>query len=283
LTWFLDLRALPVGGDRASRVMPTNGIAEQPLTDLLMQARGRHVTFVAHGFNVSRQEGVDELSGWAKRLTLQPSGLLVGVLWPGDSRYLPVLDYPGEDSVAAHAGKMLGPLIERNFTAAAALSFVSHSLGARVVLETIRAMSATVGIHTLSLMAGAIDDDCLTNQYRLEINRVNRVQVLASLKDDVLSLAFPVGNLAAGIISQGHPYWHAALGHRGPEFGWPGKIVNGWQIPDEWEYGHGDYLPHTDAPPAVKFPVPAYVPDQTEPAPPDKPAWSASIVSTRLR
>jgi len=225
------------------------------------------------------------LSEWETLLSLPPPSLFVGILWPGDARLLRVVDYPFEDAVAIRCGRMLGPYIDRYFPGSASVSFVSHSLGARIVLESVRAMAGLV--REVALMAGAVDDDCLTGQYRSDLARVGAVSVLASAQDEVLSAAFPIGNLFAGIVSRGHPYWHAALGHLGPQTGWPGKIEAGWQIPDAWVYGHGDYLPPAGGPVGGRLNLPVDVPPRTAPVPPYaipwKPAWSAGVISTRLR
>ena len=101
MTWFLDLRALPVGGEPATEVITKLDTAVVDISRLANEARGKHVLFGTHGFNVDRQQGNDSLSGWETWLTLPLGSLFVGVLWPGDSRWLPVLDYPVEDSVAA--------------------------------------------------------------------------------------------------------------------------------------------------------------------------------------
>ena len=64
----------------------------------------------------------------------EPS-VFVGLLWPGDSVWLHALSYPEEPRVANKAGQLIAPFIENNLSAAASISFASHSLGARVVLE----------------------------------------------------------------------------------------------------------------------------------------------------
>jgi hypothetical protein len=275
MTWFLDLRAQPVGGEPAAEVTPWRNGAPAPITDLIAEARGRHVLFATHGFNVDRQQGTAALTGWATWLTLPLSTLVVGVLWPGDARWVPVLDYPLEDSVATKSGRLLGPYLDANFRAAASISFASHSLGARMVLETIAAMKGSV--RRLNLMAGAIDDDCLTNQYAGLLDRIQEISILASARDAVLATAFPLGN----------PYWSAALGHDGPAVVPAGKIQGPWQIPDTWNYGHGDYLAPGAAPGGDPFMLPVDVPPQgsADPAhaPPWRPAWSAGLVSTRFR
>jgi hypothetical protein len=108
-------------------------------------------------------------------------------------------------------------------------------------------------------MAGAIDDDCLNAEFKTAAARIGEISVLASKKDEVLSALFPLGNLFGGILAAGHPWWHAALGHAGPSSPWPGNFQAPFEIPDNWNYGHGNYL-QIDSPPAPPIPRPTNVP-----------------------
>ena len=169
------------------------------------------------------------------------------------------------------------------FAGAASISFASHSLGARVVLATIAHL--TLPVRRLILMAGAIDDNCLSKEYKAAVANIGEISVLASKKDEVLSAAFPLGNFFAGIIAEGHPWWRAALGHCGPVRPQPATFRAPYEIPKSWNYGHGDYLAVCNPPPAA-IPTPTTVPPPGTPAlaaPCEKTAWSASFVSTRFR
>ncbi|WP_297840530.1 alpha/beta hydrolase [Pseudomonas sp.] len=278
MTWFLDLRSDSVGGVTASQVIVRQGNGHYPnFTELVAQAQGRDVLFATHGFNVNRVDGVASLSGWEQLLDLGPGALFVGILWPGDSRWMPVLDYPFEDSEAMRSAVLLATFIDLHFSGAASRSFVSHSLGARVVLETIKNMHLSV--TQAILMAGAINDNCLTTQYETIVKDLQAVSVLASLEDHVLQLAFPLGNPLAGIISKGHPYWQGALGRSGPDLPIPGNVDPHWAIPDPWKYDHGDYLGGT--PPKIGAPV--NLPPASTFKLVSKPAWSAGFVSYRFK
>lgn len=161
---FLDLRAMPTGGfvadevqvlDAGQRVLPPEVFARE--------VRGHDLLLATHGFNVSGQHGIRALGGWERLCGLPSPCLYVGVLWPGDSRFLPLLDYPVEGSVALDSGRLLARFLNRWATGAATISFSSHSLGARVLLETVGNLDRTV--RTAVLMAGAIEADCLTREY----------------------------------------------------------------------------------------------------------------------
>jgi alpha/beta hydrolase family protein DUF900 len=294
MTLFLNLRATVKGGLVADQVTPQevassvpNPLAATSLVpdQIARTVAGRDVLLATHGFNVDWQSGVRGLSGWEPLLTLPSGGMMVGVLWPGDSRWAPIIDYPFEGGVAKKSGQLLAAFLNQWFAGAATISFASHSLGARVVLETIRGLSRQP--RRLILMAGAIDDDCLTDEYKDAAAQFDSqtISVLASRKDEVLALAFPPGNLVEGILTPGHPFWHSAIGHAGPQAPCPTQVRAGWQIPDVWKFGHHNYLPPSP-PPTVPLVPPTNLPQPPPPAVPPVPgptsAWSAGFVSTRL-
>jgi hypothetical protein len=292
MTSFLDVRLSAVGGNLAASVAIDQGTDignYQSLSkaQLLDDIQGRHVLIATHGFNVNRADGIAHLCNWEGLLQLAPASVFVGLLWPGDSIWAHGLDYPEEPRIADEAGQLIAPFLDENFGSAASISFVSHSLGARVVLETISQMRRPV--RRLTLMAGAIDDNCLNTEFQAAAPGIGEISILASAKDEVLSAIFPLGNLFAGIIAEGHPWWHAAIGHRGPSHPWPGNFNAPFEIPDNWNFGHGNYL-QIDPPPARPpfIATPTVVPPNGS-APPAagatgwQEAWSAAFSSTRFR
>ena len=167
MTQFLDVRIQPVGGELARAVCcPGHEHRElhrdaccRLLAAISRAARADRDTRLQCG---SRERDC-ELSNWGSLLQLPPGSAFVGLLWPGDSMWAHGLDYPGEARVADDAGALVAAFIDANFQSAASVSFASHSLGARVVLATISKM--TMRVRRLTLMAGAIDDDCLTTEF----------------------------------------------------------------------------------------------------------------------
>jgi len=108
------------------------------LDSLLDSIRGRDVLIAVHGFNVNRADGIACLSNWAGLLQLpQPNSAFIGILWPGDSVWRMASTIPMKPKIADEAGVLAAAFIDANFQNAASISFASHSLGARVVLETI--------------------------------------------------------------------------------------------------------------------------------------------------
>jgi hypothetical protein len=291
MTRFLDVRLSSVGGDLAASVSIYQGttIDDYQTLDkeqLLADIRGRHVLIGTHGFHVDRANGIASLSNWEGLLQLTPpNSVFVGLLWPGDSVWAHGLDYPDEPKIANQAGDLIAPFLDENFGDAASVSFASHSLGARVVLRTIAAMNLPV--RRTTLMAGAIDDNCLNTEFKAAADKIGEISVLASKKDEVLSALFPLGNLIGGIIAEGHPWWHAALGRCGPSNPRPGNFQSPFEIPDSWKYGHHNYL-QVDPPPPASVPMPTYIPPKGA-APPSsgalgwQEAWSAAFCSTRFR
>jgi hypothetical protein len=290
MTRFLDVRLSTTGDGLATYVAINQGtnIGNYRSLDkaqLLDDIRGRHVLIGTHGFNVNRADGIACLSNWEGLLQLAPPSVFVGLLWPGDSVWAHGLDYPEEPRIANEAGQLIAPFLDANFGGAASISFVSHSLGARVVLKTVSQLSLPV--RRVTLMAGAIDDNCLNTEFKAAAAKVGEISVLASRKDEVLSAAFPLGNLLAGIIAEGHPWWHAALGHTGPSSPRPANFQAPFEIPDNWNFGHGNYL-QIDAPPTPSIAAPTDVPPNGSPEPAGGArgwyeAWSAAFSSTRFR
>jgi hypothetical protein len=291
MTKFLDLRLQPVGGGLATAVGINQGTsisdyAGLSLSNLLGAIQGRHVLIATHGFNVNRSAGIDCLSNWESLLQLPQLSAFVGLLWPGDSTWAHGLDYPDEPKVADHAGALLASFIDANFQGAASISFASHSLGVRVVLATISRLSLPV--RRVTLMAPAIDDNCLTKEFKAAAAKIGAISVLASKKDSVLSEAFPLGNLVAGIIDQGHPWWRAALGHCGPTKPWPANFQAPFELPDIWKFKHSNYL-QIDKPEPPALPLPVDVPAPGSPPPGPVPpvqgwqeAFSSAFASTRF-
>lgn len=288
MTQFIDCRIQPVGGGLATTVSVFQGTnignyTGLNLADLQKSIQGRDVLIATHGFNVNRSDGINCLSNWESLLQPHPFPGFVGLLWPGDSVWAHGLDYPEEPKIADEAGSLLAEFIDANFRQAASIWFASHSLGARVILSTISNLSLPV--RGVTIMAGAIDDDCLATEFQAVAAKIGTINLLSSKKDEVLSLIFPLGNFFAGIIAEGHPWWRAALGRSGPAQPWPTNFQAPFEIPDNWEFEHGNYL-QIDQPPPPDLLLPVNVPPNGSAPPPVKgwqEAFSSAFASTRFR
>ncbi|HEY2627554.1 MAG TPA: DUF726 domain-containing protein [Usitatibacter sp.] len=288
MTLFINLRATPVGGDVVDLPYAMDASAASPnvtrvsTADFAARVAGKDLIVATHGFNVDQQHGIVALSKWSTQLP--SSYVFVGALWPGDSKYLPVIDYVYEGPEAIHSGRNLANYLNANAAGARSITLTSHSLGARVILEAIRGLDAAPSPQKVVLMAGAIENDCLVREYSDSARKVQQgIRVLASMRDLVLEFAFPVGNLFGQIVMHGHPYDRSALGRAGPAQTMLAGVTS-WQIPGEWKYDHGDYLPGDGVIGTVPPVLAAPMPNDSEPSTSSgwKRAWSAAAVTDYL-
>jgi hypothetical protein len=247
MTYFLNFRAQPVGGYGKDPVLfQGDGTTDPPALAIIPESQyrqilyGKRILFATHGFNVNYRAGARALGKLDQYLGLGDPALFIGMLWPGDS-WLPVVDYPFEGNVAIDCGKRLAAFCNAYCTTARSLSFMSHSLGARLLLAALLHVDRDVDL--LCIMAGAINRNCLTAEYAEALHNVRTVVGLSSHKDDVLKLAYAVGDPIADLLHDDHTPFQAALGYDGPALPAPPDVLWPWQIPDLPPYTHGDYLP----------------------------------------
>lgn len=246
MTLYMNFRQQRVGGGVVDPIfLEGDGTVAAPNLKLVPNERiggrlaQRDVLFATHGFNVSFSEGACSLGTLEGALDLPSNCQYVAVLWPGDS-WLPVINYPFEGSSAIDCGKRLAKFCNRSLASAASLSFITHSLGARLALEAAKNLNRKA--RAFCLTAAAINRDCLSAQYASAFANVSVVSVLASRRDMVLKLAYPIGDPIADILGFDHRLFTPALGYAGPPNA-IGATVPPWQIPDADGYNHGDYLP----------------------------------------
>src|SRR5262249_1877754 len=174
---------------------------------------GKNALFATHGFNVTQSEGAASLGALDKYLNLTPPSLLVGVLWPGDS-YIPIVDYPFEGDVAIDCGQRLAAFCNDCCPSAQTLSFVSHSLGARLILQAVGGLARKA--QSVCLTAAAINRDCLNTEYAAAARNSQSISILSSREDYVLKIAFSVGDPFADLLHDDHTPFEMALGYAGP-------------------------------------------------------------------
>ena len=246
MTLFVNLRAGPYGAVCSPYVLRGDPLADDPpmMTPMLWEsipplARRRRVILAAHGFNVPYADSLRSLGRLEAALQIQPSELFLGVTWPGDW-IVPAINYPFEEGVAAKAGRLLGAFCGRWLAGASTVTLVSHSLGARVILEAIKSSSRR--IHHACLAAGAINDRCLIDEYAAAAENCDVITTLSSLEDTVLEYAYPLGDVLADVLLPDHRECEAALGRRGPAAPIPTRVTP-YEIPDADGYDHHDYFP----------------------------------------
>jgi len=245
MTYFLNFRSQAVGGPVVDPYLLTGdgsaapaAVSVVPSSEVSSIFVGKHVLFVTHGFNVSYQDGANSLELLGRYLDLASPYLFVGMLWPGDA-WIPIVDYPFEGDVAIDCGKRLANFCNASCVGAQSLSFASHSLGARFLLQAIAGLNRRAKL--LCMMAGAVNRDCLSAEYASIAAKCDRIAALASHCDDVLKLAFTIGDPFADLLHDDHTPFRPALGYDGPAT--PTTVVAPWQIPDTLDYGHGSYMP----------------------------------------
>ena len=248
----LDLRSADVDG----AVVPARLTLATPTMDTLQQCQDE--VFLVHGFNVNRSNGAAELQNLAPLLPAVGDGAVVAVLWPGDSAFGP-LSYPFETNKADDSAVELAKFINDNLPQRPSISLVAHSLGSRVVMQTVQQLKIMgVTVDQVCLLAAAIDNNSLasTAEYRAAAEYASRVAVLHSPSDHVLKFAYPAGNLLSAFL-----HWtatsDAALGFTGPTSASapngsvPGE-VQATGIPAADQVDHSDYIPNAAGPPSDK-------------------------------
>jgi esterase/lipase superfamily enzyme len=252
LFFILDFRSADVDG----AVVPGRLTLGTPTLDMLRECR--NVVFLVHGFNVSRSDGSAGLRNLSGLLPVVGEGAAVAVLWPGDSMLGPT-SYSFETNKADDSAVELAKFIGDNLPGCPSISFAAHSLGSRVVMQTVQQLKIMgVPVSQVCLMAGAIDNDSLAGEaaYLAAAQYADRVAVLYSPSDTVLQYAYPAGNLLSAFL-----HWtatsNAALGFTGPL----AAPTDNQPIPQEVQataiqksaaVNHSDYIPNAVGPPSSK-------------------------------
>jgi pimeloyl-ACP methyl ester carboxylesterase len=250
MIYVLDFRMSPVSGAVASGHLERSGAPGVELGTEDDLRREPRLTFLLHGFNVNRANGRAALTRFAQQLPSVTGGV-VAVLWPGDSLLGP-LSYSFEGNDADDTAAELARYIDRVVTPGTELSLVAHSLGCRVAMETVRRLnSGRYPVRQVCLLAAAIDDYslALAESYRAAVAGSDRVAVLASKRDQVLRLAYPIGDLLQSFFFFLKDTAGLALGYHGPkprrEQLVPGNVIH-VQIPDSRGSNHSHYFPEDD-------------------------------------
>ncbi len=250
MVWIINQRTAGQAGAIAAAacwdVTPGPTPTYAVVTPAALDARtaGREVIIAIHGFNLSRPKAVRAYATLERMLALTDDQVFLGVCWPGDG-WAPVVNYPWEASDARKCGDLLAAWLTTAIPRAQSFSFVSHSLGGRLLLQAVRSLARPAG--EVCITAGAVDDDALVKEFAALKDKARRVSVLTSRRDKVLLGAYPLGDLISDLfLGDKHSPWHGALGFYGPNpAGAPGNMTHR-PIPKALGYDHGDYFPPTD-------------------------------------
>jgi len=235
-----------LGGDLSVRERPSGGgvtkeVLENPAGWMLLYSR---VVILVHGYNNSLKAAC---RSYAKLRRLMPVRFpRVGqFFWPGDlsNGLLSKLSYPAQiESAREAAGRLARFLgdVARERRMPLEIVLVGHSLGCRVVLETLRAarsMTDWPSVRVVCLMAAAVPRGHVRpgGELRDAIAAGRDRLVLHSRDDGVLQWTFPIGQLAAGVKEWGGQIWPEAVGRHGNPTSYP---TQSYEMSGN---GHGDY------------------------------------------
>ena len=234
----LSVRVEPKGGKVADQVKVLDGASPQGRRSLVL---------LIHGYANSQdaacgsfQACINNLEQTASQASSQLLSPIFKFYWPGDTK-LPVisqLSYPWEIGPARDSAARLAEFLQGLAGPGGTpveIHLVSHSLGGRVVLETLKHFqgfsSAPVIFKSMSMMAAAVPVHMAGNSNQLLYPALipERRQVLFSSSDLVLMIAFRAGEFAAG-----EGFFPEAVGTYGhPNGMWQQKNLQGYE---HWEY-----------------------------------------------
>lgn len=218
----------------------------------------REILVMVHGFNNHEQEAAEAYIGFRvgqySSGTVRPGSLdriLADCFWPGDADWgwfdfaQPLVYgkavYKAKDSAKALAKLLVDlPNLET-------VSFIGHSLGCRVVLETVEILlnGGHPAIGRICLMAPAVPVEMVQAGGRFDgvLRKLQglrvKIRILHSTDDGVLGGAFVPGQASAGPKEASV----RALGRKGPPQSMPGF---GYNVSHQQIYGagHSNYWGH---------------------------------------
>lgn len=226
----------------------------------------RECLVLVHGFNNTDSEASEAYLGFRSRekeIFSPPDPqtyehLFGDAFWPGDADWWSFFDkadfliYPAAVHTAVRAATELANALWR-MPNLETVDFIGHSLGSRVVLETLLLLRtrALPRVRRVALMAAAVPSEMLEpggRFYDLLIalhGEGTTIDILHSSADTVLHYAFPPGQSLAG----GREASERALGRFGPSPLMPGYRSN---ISEREIDGaaHGDYWGHSRTAPS---------------------------------
>ena len=217
----------------------------------------REAVVLVHGFNNHYGEAAVAYQGfrdqqYRRDSSMMPSALenlLADAHWPGDAAWgaadlIDFLVYPYAVGTARNAGPVLAAHLSQ-MPNLEIVHFIGHSLGCRLVLETIRQLRNRPRVGKVCLMAAAVPVFKVEWGGDLEtaMVRAQHVLVLHSKSDLVLTAAFPPGQTVA---SGDEGFFPTALGHEQP----PPTVAGSVDAINIVGAGHGDYWGHSDTQPS---------------------------------
>lgn len=242
------------------------------------QLSERRIVILVHGFNVDSKSARQTYRQFLNRLEtevwptpLAKFGAFWGFHWPGDhqSQVMSVATFSVRIATAKDAGEQLARLIVEYLRPDQEVFFVAHSLGCRVVLEALYAITVRehqqgkplgAPVRGVFLMAAAVPHQLCEDGRKFRRRDPERPHdwVVHSENDRILQLLFTRGEWANGENG----------GEAVGRYGRPGAPER-WYRTVRTKLGHGDYwsewpLVIENIPDMLGAPVPQQPPEQPE-------------------
>jgi hypothetical protein len=183
-------------------------------TQFLQELRGRRLTVLVHGYNNEERDVVGSYGTIDRQMrqlgflggTAAAYDALVGFAWPGGAIGV---SFPFARQRASESASRFTRLLGELRGTGATLDLNTHSLGAHVAFEALRASPAPV-VRNAWNFASAVDNESIEQgeRYHLASRRCQNFYVFHSKHDPVLRVWYRVGDLFD---------FDSALGFSGPE------------------------------------------------------------------
>lgn len=212
-------------------------ISEDDFLQKLSTSSNKRILMLVHGYNNEYNKmcyAYSMIEANVARYLKGQYGLVIGYSWPGGKHRLAWwLAKCNADKTA----KRFKSLIERIYKSSPNISLdvMSHSLGARVILKTLKQFpagdSVKQPVRNYFCMAAAVDNEVLEpkKKFYAAVSRINNIYVFHSKHDQALRSAYKISKL------------DRALGARGPQnINKTGENIYVANC-ENWVKSHGDY------------------------------------------
>lgn len=189
-------------------------------TQFLQELRSKRLTVLTHGYNNEERDVIDSYGAIDRQMRqlgfLGSAGsaydALVGFAWPGGAVGV---SFPFARQRAGESASRFARLLAELRSATPVIDLNTHSLGAHVVFEALRAGAQRV-VRNAWNFASAVDNESIEEgeRYFAASKRCEHFYVFHSRNDPVLRVWYRVGDL---------PDFDTALGYSGPED--PGAVI----------------------------------------------------------
>jgi esterase/lipase superfamily enzyme len=169
---------------------PPEKLADLTLEQLADLVRGKHALVIVHGYNTPFENVAPAYAQVEQKLRqhkITGAGkyeAVLGFLWPGYDMFL---EFKLAIRSANQTAPFLGELLKLVNTNALSTDVQTHSLGARVALQTLKSVKP-LWIDNLILQAPAVNDESLSpkQEFNKSLDQTNRAFAMWSRSDKAL-------------------------------------------------------------------------------------------------